>query len=212
MTQRVSFLIDGFNLYHSIKEASYHNNLRHGKWLNISRLCKNYLHLFGKDAVINEVYYFSALAMQDKDPQAPIRHQTYIAALRSTGVKPILGTFKRKKIKCRALCKQEGWGYEEKETDVNIAIKLIELLMIKSCDIPVIVSGDTDLATAIKLAKRLFPGVKIGVGFPYKRNNAELKQLADVSFKIGPQHYQEFVFSDLITLPSGKTILKPPAW
>jgi uncharacterized LabA/DUF88 family protein len=84
--------------------------------------------------------------------------------------------------------------------------------MTKSCDIPVIISGDTDLATAIRTAKRLFPGIKIGVGFPYHRNNAELRQLADVSFKIGPQHYQQFVFPDLITLPTGDKIAKPSRW
>lgn len=212
MTTRVTFLIDGFNLYHSICEAIQAHALPGGKWLNIRALCASYLHLFGRDAVLQEVYYFSALATHHRDPDAPVRHQTLIAALRSTGVQPIMGTFKRKRIKCRASCKLEGWGYEEKETDVNIAVKLIELLMLNSCDVPVIVSGDTDLATAIRAAKRLFPAAKIGVGFPYKRFHHELKQLADFSFKMSPRQYSTFVFPDQVVLPSGKTILKPPAW
>lgn len=80
------------------------------------------------------------------------------------------------------------------------------------CDIPVIVSGDTDLATALRAAKRLFPTKKLGVGFPYKRRTNELGQIADFEFKIQALHYPRFVFPDPVILPDGTRLQKPFSW
>ena len=212
MTNRVSFLIDGFNLYHSICDAIRDRKKPTGKWLNIYSLCKNYLYLFGKEAVMQDVYYFSALATHTSNQKAPIRQQAFIEAIESTGVKVILGKFKKKLVICKAGCGKSGWGYEEKETDVNIAIALFEQLMTNSSDTAVIISGDTDLATAVRAAKRLFPQKRIAVGFPYRRANKELRQIADYSFKIDDRYYEKFVFPDVIELPNGKKISKPNGW
>jgi len=54
------------------------------------------------------------------------------------GVNTILGNFKRKDRK-RPKCFSKWTGHEEKETDVNIALYLL------------------DLAPAIRLVKKLFP-------------------------------------------------------
>ena len=62
MAKRVSFLIDGFNLYHSIDAAKRDRIIKSGKWLDVWSLCKNYIYLFGKEATLFEVYYFSAIA------------------------------------------------------------------------------------------------------------------------------------------------------
>ena len=81
-----------------------------------------------------------------------------------------------------------------------------------SCDTAVIVSGDTDLATAINAAKRLFPGKRVGVVFPYGRANKELKQIADLSFKIDAGQYLQHLFPDSVTLADGSTATKPTGW
>lgn len=59
---RVIFLVDGFNFYHSIVEASRDLSGAKMKWLNISSLCESYLHVIGKQAHIERIYSFSALA------------------------------------------------------------------------------------------------------------------------------------------------------
>jgi uncharacterized LabA/DUF88 family protein len=211
MGNRVSFLVDGFNLYHSVRDAIADHRLSGGKWLDLRRLCRNFLSACGPGAQMQSVHYFSALAVHI-DQQAPLRHLALINAMESTGVQVSLGQFKKKLIKCKAGCGRSGWGYEEKETDINIAVTLLELLMKDCCDIAVIISGDTDLLTAMRAAKRLFPEKKLGVGFPYKRAHKEMKQLADHSFKIDARYYEKFVFSDVIELPNGKTISKPVGW
>jgi len=84
MSNRVIFLIDGFNLYHSVCDSIHDGHPTSGKWLNIWDLCKSFLNVFGKDAVIEGVFYFSALAKHTRDPDAPRRHQLFLKSLTST--------------------------------------------------------------------------------------------------------------------------------
>ncbi len=110
MPKKVSFFIDGFNLYYSICDAIESGRITHGKWLDLRSLCSNYLHLFGHDATLQNVHYFSAFMFHAKDPQTPKRHDELIRALRETGVTVVMGKFKKKQVKCRARCKRMGWG------------------------------------------------------------------------------------------------------
>lgn len=64
MTNRTAFIIDGFNLYHSVRQASHDLGLgeKGTKWLDIRALCSSYLHVIGGAAQLANIYYFSALA------------------------------------------------------------------------------------------------------------------------------------------------------
>ncbi len=84
-------------------------------------------------------------------PDKAARHATYVAALRATGVEVQLHRFKEKEVWCKAYV-----HHEEKETDVAIAVKLLELCAVDACETVVIVTGDTDLAPAIRTAKVLW--------------------------------------------------------
>jgi uncharacterized LabA/DUF88 family protein len=208
---RVTFLIDGFNLYHSIRTALYNRAIRRGKWLNIRALCESYVSSFGEDAQLFEIYYFSALA--DHIPGAAARHEQFLKALRASGVKTRLGKFKKKIVRCKATCKGEGIGYEEKETDVNIALKMFELFMLDQCDTCVVMTGDTDLNAALTSAKRLFTTKKIGVIFPYARDrNNEAKRLVDNYVTIKPEDYQKYQFTNPVVREGKSDIIKPPDW
>lgn len=215
MKKRVSFLIDGFNLYHSVKNASHDLKLKGKgtKWLNIHSLCNSYLHLFGKDSRIEEIYYFSALAnhLQAVKPDVVKRHLVFIDGLKSTGVQVELGRFKRKSIICTH-CRKMITRHEEKETDVAISAKLLELFMLNKCDMVVLVTGDTDLAAGVKVAQKLFPQKEICIAFPYKRKNKELKKLVPTSFQIGAKSYITHQFPDPITLKNGNSLIKPQSW
>jgi uncharacterized LabA/DUF88 family protein len=109
-------------------------------------------------------------------------------------------------------CNQPFQSHEEKETDVNIAITLMEILFNDECDVAVIVSGDTDLATALRAAKRLFPHKQFGVVFPYKRHNAELDGLADRSTVLKPKRYEQHQFPNTVTTSVGDVVMKPASW
>jgi len=82
---RATFLIDGFNLYHSARKVSKDKGLqgKGTKWLDIHALCASYLHMLGKNAQLEEVYYFSALArhLEAVKPDVTQRHRKFIRCL-----------------------------------------------------------------------------------------------------------------------------------
>jgi hypothetical protein len=62
VTNRVTFLIDGFNLYHSVRRAQIDLKNPHLKWLDIRGLLTSFISVFGKEATLEEIYYFTAYA------------------------------------------------------------------------------------------------------------------------------------------------------
>lgn len=213
---RVNYLVDGFNLYHSIKKAE--SILKAStKWLDIHKLCSSYLHLIagvvGEKATLNKIYYFSALAdhLEATHPDVTLRHKIFLKCLKNTGIVIELSRFKPKDIKCPS-CGKFFVKHEEKETDVAIAIKLIEVLSTDECDTVVLVTGDTDIAPAVKTAYRLFPSKRILFAFPYQRKNRELSKLATGSFEINKNQYAKYQFPNSYKLNDGKIINKPSSW
>ncbi|MFQ6092922.1 MAG: NYN domain-containing protein [bacterium] len=212
---RTTFLIDGFNLYHSVRDASRALGGTTTKWLNIRSLCDSYLHVIGNNAQTQSAYYFSALAKHliASDPDKVKRHKTLIEALESTGVIVELAQFKEVTIRYRSdTCWVTLKRHEEKETDVAISAKLFEIFITDECDTVVLVTGDTDLAPAVRTAKKLFPSKGICFAFPYKRKNKELAKLADISFNINPRKYLQHQFPDPVVLADGRKIYKPSVW
>jgi uncharacterized LabA/DUF88 family protein len=52
--------------------------------------------------------------------------------------------FKEETVYCN-LCKRHIKKHEEKETDVSIAVKILESFSLNECDLAVVITGDTDL-------------------------------------------------------------------
>jgi len=200
LMNRTTFLIDGFNLYHSLKHAN--TDLRHlrkpdhTRWLDLRGLCRSYLHAIGNQAQLEEIYYFSALAehLEARNPDVTQRHRTYISCLEDTGIIVELNRFKAKEIRCPS-CKQTFVRHEEKETDVSISVKLIEACVLNRCETAVLVTGDTDIAPAVRTIKRLCNEKKICFLFPYRRHNRELELIADGCFDINLKKIQKHQFS-----------------
>jgi len=222
---RVTFLVDGFNLYHSTADLQRTRGL-HVKWLDIYSLCSSFLHLISQDATIAKIYYFSAFAEHLNDPSIIKRHQDYIECLKSTGIIPEMGRFKPKEVTCpfhnelmkpspaNITCPIRGKfiKHEEKETDIAIAAKLFEIMFKDKCDTAVLVTGDTDLTPAVETCKRLFPTKAMRFAFPYLRHNYELKALLPDSFKIHKGSYTQHLFPNPVRLSDGTEIWKPTSW
>ena len=94
---RVLCLIDGFNLYHSLRDCERDTGAR-VRWLDLRSLCSSLLHALPGDCTLGEVVYFSALAhhIELSRPGTIVRHQQYIDVLRASGVTIRLGHFKRR--------------------------------------------------------------------------------------------------------------------
>lgn len=175
---RVAFFIDGFNLYHAIDDAK----LDKYKWFDLSKLAAAFT--LSKDE-IKVVYYFTAYATWM--PEKHARHKIYVRALESKNVKIVFGEFKQRDKTCPK-CNQSYKTFEEKETDVNIAIKLFQGAVLDLYDTAVIVSGDSDLVPSVEAVKETFPNKTIGVIIPIGRRAESLKQAAHFHMKMKLKH------------------------
>jgi len=183
------------------------------KWLDIAALCRSYLHLFGRSAELHEIHYFSALAkhLEATKPDVTARHAIYLDCLQDSGVFVELSRFKKKRFRCEK-CRANLKRHEEKETDVALAAKLLELFVTDAADWIVLVTGDTDIAPAVRTAKRLFPAKNISFAFPYDRKNEELAQLVSMSFHMSKDAYVKHQLADPYVTQTGRVIPKPPRW
>ncbi|MTH58994.1 NYN domain-containing protein [Paracoccus litorisediminis] len=154
---RVQCFVDGFNLYHAVEKIG----APHLKWFDLRKLITAFTD--PKTHTLNEVFYFSAYATWRAVSYA--RHQQYVAALQVTGVTPIMGRFKEKDMYCRT-CKSPYKAHEEKETDVNIALWLLNEAYQDNFDEAFIVSRDSDLTPAIRMVRTSFPEKSIKVISP----------------------------------------------
>jgi len=210
--KRVLALIDGFNSYHSIAENPAHTrhknsiDLRQYKWVNLRKLMECFL---AKDEELVDVVYFSAYAFWKQD--RVIRHQTYVRALRSAGVKPVISKFKKKTKKCKS-CGKVYKTYEEKQTDVQIAVHLFKGGMNDSHDKAMLVTGDSDIIPAVDAVKEKLPMKEIKILFPPLRVSDSLKQVSDSYAKIRQSHLAASQFPDEIDLGNDIKIVKPKEW
>lgn len=197
---RYSFYVDGFNMYYALNRK-----YPHLKWLNYYRLAESVL--LSHD-ILEQVNYFSAYITWKPDNHK--RHQNYVTALRWAGVDFVPGRFKDKEIRCHC-CRKTFKTHEEKQTDVNIALRLLSDAFEDKYDRAVIVSADSDLMPAILAVRRLFPNKEVGVMFPIDSNCFDLRQEADFKFKMSKKRLQDSQFQDEIQI-GNSMIKRPESW
>lgn len=160
--QKVSIFIDGYNLYHAI------NNLKkpHLKWVNLNNLSQE----FAKSAngfEIIKVKFFTAPPIH-KSLKIQNRYSDYTKALKHYGVDIIEGKFK-KKISTHKDDNNQLFTkitHEEKESDVNIALAILEDAFEKISDKILVITNDSDISPAIRLALTKNHNLKINVITP----------------------------------------------
>jgi len=193
---RTISLIDGFNLYHAIASLG-HPEL---KWINPRILSGIFINTTIEQ--LNEVFYFTAYA--DHVAAAILAAQkAYIKALEIVAVQPVLGYFKKKDRKCPN-CNHKWASHEEKETDVNIASRLIDLAYQNAFDRALIISNDSDLSPAIRLIRKRFPEKRLTTVAPpnYYHSN-ELIQASSDKARIRPEHLEQSLFPVVVKDTSG---------
>lgn len=169
--QRVMVFVDGFNLYYGVRTKygrRYH-------WLDVQRLAHN---LIKPHQRLVGVRYFTARVRND--PAAERRQSIYLDALaaNSSNLDIISGRFQEKERTCRA-CGMTSTGFEEKETDVSIALAILEHGVLDHFDVALLISGDSDLCPAVRALARVCPSKHVVVAFPPARWSAELKDAAN---------------------------------
>lgn len=200
---RVVCFIDGLNLFHAISRL----RLPHLNWVDPQALSRFYIK--SKDEEVTRILYFSALATH-MDESSQKRQQSYITALQMRNIKPILGQFKQKDRYCPK-CFSHSRAHEEKETDVNIALALLDLAYQNVYDRALLISNDSDLAPAIRNVRERFPNKRITiVAPPLSRQCNELIQSASDKMKIRIQHLERSLLPEVVVDASRMIFVNRP--
>ncbi|MGH3917293.1 MAG: NYN domain-containing protein [Pseudonocardiaceae bacterium] len=196
--------IDGFNLYFGLK-AKYG---RKYLWLDLQALATS---LLRSGQTLQHITYFIARIRDDLDGEQ--RQSDYLDALidHSPLVTVVDGRFQEKDRRCRR-CGATWTVYEEKETDVNIAIALVEDAMRDRYDTALLISADSDLCPAIRSMKRLFPEKRIVVAFPPRRRSGDLKKTVDGFLSIGDDKIRQSQLPQTVVMAAGITLHRPKHW
>jgi hypothetical protein len=196
--------VDGFNLYHGLHQAYGRRYL----WLDLEHLVQR---VRPHDQIL-AVRYFTAEVRDDPDGLA--RQRAYLAALRAhcTSVDVVLGRYQTKRMICRQ-CGSAWTSYEEKETDVNIAVALVADAAASASDIALIVSADSDLCPAIRTARSLNPRRRMIAAFPPRRSSFEIRSLIRKPFTLAAADIRNSLMPEVVTEPvSGLIYKRPGKW
>jgi uncharacterized LabA/DUF88 family protein len=201
---RVAVYVDGFNLYFGLRDKYDRKYL----WLDLQALS---LSLLRPGQTLEVVRYFTARVRGDAEGEQ--RQSDYLDALqeRSPLVRIKDGRFQEKDRRCRG-CGSTWTVYEEKETDVNIAVALLADAMRDTFDTALLISADSDLCPAVRETKSLFPEKRIIAAFPPKRHSAELKRVVDGHLSIGSDKIRRAQLPREVVTDAGVVLRRPKHW
>lgn len=195
--------IDGFNLYYALKRKGWQRYY----WLNIADLSQRLL-ITGQ--VLVAVKYFTARVKNNPDKKK--RQSIFLDALKTLPKLEIIeGSFQKRTRQCTQ-CDKYFQTYEEKMTDVNIAVALLEDAMNDRFDTALLISADGDLTKPIVTVKKIFPNKRIVVAFPPGYSSFSLRANADAYLTIGRKNLKDSLFAPTVMSTKGKLLRRPSSW
>lgn len=176
---RTNIYVDGFNLYYgSLKSTPY-------KWLNLKILFDN---LLNADHTVQTIKYFTAkIAVRAGERQSQHNQLTYLSALNTIPEVDIFyGHYLMHKVYMPLVENPnklvQVYKTEEKGSDVNLAVHMLNDACQNRYDCAVLVSNDSDMAESLRLIKSEY-SKKIGLVTPgspkERRTSRELAKHAD---------------------------------
>ena len=206
---RTFVYVDGFNLYYgALKGTPF-------RWLDLVALLENVLQ--PHHDILKVKYFTARVSGTSADRSKPQRQDVYLRALRRyrPEVEVYFGHFLRHRV--RAPLAQpvgdqrtvEVIRTEEKGSDVNLAVHLLNDGWLDACDCGVVVGNDSDIAEAMRLVRR-HRGKRIGLVTPGTgRPSRQLMAHADFSRHVRANGLRHSQLPDPIP---GTNIRKPAAW
>lgn len=213
--ERVIAYIDGFNLYHGLRES----RLRRYYWLNLRALAENLLRPAQK--LVYTKYFTARISgawAGDPPDRAKYlnaerkRQSDFLEALDTLAAfERYEGHFLGKAIRCRA-CGDTWRTHEEKMTDVQIATEMLTDAFEDRFDTALLISADSDLVPPTLAVQQMFPRKRIVVAFPPSRRSVELGRAASASFPIGRRKLALSQFPVEVRKPDGYVLRRPANW
>lgn len=175
--KKVIFYFDGFNFYHGFKAHTLiKDHWKNYYWLNFGKFCSQFV--FEHDnQKLHKIKYFTA---PPKNVQKRSKQNALFSAnaiLNGNVFEVINGHYSDKFIDCHATCKEQFKVPEEKCTDVNLALTMVNDCIEGNVDIITLITADSDQVSTIKYIQTKFPHIKIKVYFPPERKSNEIRYL-----------------------------------
>jgi uncharacterized LabA/DUF88 family protein len=200
---KVVAYVDGFNLYFGLKSQRWERYL----WLNVQALARN---LLRPGQSLEETKYFTARVSSPVDKVK--RQGTYLDALQTLqGLSIFYGRYQLNPFTCRN-CRFVHQIPNEKMTDVNIAVELMQDAFRDLFDTALLISADSDLVGPVVAARKIFPTKRVVVACPPGRYSANLCTASSAHFQIGRATIAKSLFPETITTASGFELRRPASW
>ncbi len=207
---RTYIYVDGFNLYYgALKRTPW-------RWLDLVALFRGVLQ--PHHGIVAVKYLTARVSATPRDPAKPQRQNVYLRALTThrPEVEPIFGHFlthivQMPRAPATANVRMVNvMKTEEKGSDVNLAVHLLNDAWLDRYDCAVVVSNDSDLSEAMRLVKHHHPQKRIGLIVPgARRPSQQLSALADFRRHIRTCALQNCQLPDPIP---GTQLHKPATW
>lgn len=203
---RVISYIDGYNLYHGIREAGWRRFL----WLDLVALSGTLIR--GGQELVKTKYFTTRITAPEEKRK---RQSDYIEALAAhcgNQVEMFWGHYQNESWSCRKCGAQEVVPHEKK-TDVNIAVEMMVDAYADAFDTALLISADSDLVPPIRAIKRLFGNKRVVVAFPPNRHSVELRAVAHGGgFEIGRAKLAGSQMPEIVRKSDGAELHRPAKW
>lgn len=209
MKLRTIVYVDAFNLYYgALRRTPF-------KWLDLFALSQAVL--VPENEIIGIKYFTARVRPRPDNPGKPTRQALYLRALGTIHADVVLGQYLSHDVVMRLSNPRPGENpfvhvikTEEKGSDVNIASHLLVDAAKDAMDCGVLVTGDSDLTTPVRMARHVF-GKKVGVINPQKHDCKTLRAVATFYKHVRPAALAASQFPDELTDAAG-TFRKPAEW
>lgn len=203
---RVISYIDGFNLYFGLRSKGWKKYY----WLDLVSMS---VALLKPDQSLQHCHYFTArIRNSGGNSQDASRQSIWLDALETLGDQTShFGHYLQKRQTCKN-CGAQWTTHEEKMTDVNIAAQLLSDAYEDRFDTALVISGDSDLTTPIRMVLERFPKKRVIVAFPPGRRSDQLRKTATACFTIGEAKLRKNQLPNTITTSSGYPLQRPAEW
>lgn len=177
------------------------------------RLCEGFI---SPEETLEKVIYFTASPLNSAKNA---RQGAFLNANKSINEKRfeiIRGKYLDKHITCPS-CGYDISRPEEKKTDVNICMRMVQDCIHNATDVAVLVSADSDLIPPLELIRTEFPKKKIRVCFPPSNYSHDIANtlaawgLKAVIMKKNFKRFENAVMPDSVGFGENKNTI-PPEW
>jgi uncharacterized LabA/DUF88 family protein len=202
----VALYVDGFNLYFGLRSKKW----RKYYWLDLVALGNR---LLTPGQTLVAAHYFTSRIRIDGNNAADVARQSdYLDALAARGGLTIhFGHFLEKDRHCNS-CGAKWKSFEEKMTDVNIAVQILADAVDGVYDTAIVVSGDSDLTPPVLEVRRRYPTKRVIIALPPNRRSNELQTAATGYFPINEVAYRNSRLPDPVQGANGVLLHCPPTW